>query len=138
MFIKGIVCSYKVTQQTAAPDFAGMRVFTETRRWALLTDDPASLNQADYQYYQTNDQQDVNQPGGSVGGGNSQSPQQQQNYTNCPKHLFVPSRYMTARVRPIRIPLDSLNEPALGAYLCGPLANSGTENHTWRKVQDLH
>src|ERR1017187_6579197 len=69
---------------------------------SALTKNPAPLNQADYHYYQRNDQQDVNQPAGGVRGCQSRSPQNQQNYTDCPNHLFAPWPCITARAGPKR------------------------------------
>lgn len=68
----------------------------------LQLSDTPSLNQADYHYYYRNHQQDVNQSTSGVGGGHSQRPQNQQNYANCPKHRFVPSRCTGASAGPMR------------------------------------
>jgi hypothetical protein len=73
---------------------------SERLQWHL--NNPAALKQADYHYDQRGHQQDVKQPTGGVRGGHSQRPQDQQNYTDCPKHLFAPSRWMTASAGPKR------------------------------------
>jgi hypothetical protein len=65
-------------------------------------DNPAPLKQANYHNDYRNDQQQVNQPAAGVGGCHSQRPQNQQNYTDCPKHLLAPSRGITASAGPKR------------------------------------
>src|SRR5690348_2781000 len=69
------------------------RVSSSTR----LTQDPASLNQADYEHYQSDDQQNVNQSAGRIGCGESQRPQHQQNHADCPKHFDAP--YVNTRMQ---------------------------------------
>jgi hypothetical protein len=54
----------------------------------------------------------VNQPAGGIGGEHSQRPQNQQKYTDCPKHLFAPSRYVNASAGP--------KAPTERNGVCGP------------------
>jgi len=91
MFINGIFSLLSYREAIRGPG-AGVASKSGLQPLDLLTENPASLNQAEHQYDQRDDQQDVNQPAGGERGEHSQSPQDQQDYEQCPKHLFVPSQ----------------------------------------------
>jgi hypothetical protein len=64
-------------------------VGSRSGNWSASLDDPASLKQADDQHDHRKDQQDVNETTERIRRDQTQQPQDQQNYKDCPKHIPV-------------------------------------------------
>jgi hypothetical protein len=58
--------------------------------WSLpLSDDSSAFDDPEYKNNQGQNQQNMNEPAQGVGRHQSQQPQHEQNYENCPKHNFL-------------------------------------------------